>query len=60
MSEWNKYMLRALTREQRARIIRQDARNETEVVRQCAEDAVASDAVDTPKHFDKEDLDFQF
>ena len=57
---FNRFMMIALTREQRARIIRQDARHETEFVKQCTEDALASDALDRPKDFDKEDDDFQF
>jgi hypothetical protein len=57
---WNRFMMINLTREQRARIIRQDARHETEFVKQCTEDALASDALDRPKDFDKEDLDFSF
>ena len=60
MSEWNKYMMWNLPREQRARIIRQDARHETAFVRECTEDALATDPLDAPKDFDKEDNDFQF
>jgi len=53
-------MMWNLPREQRARIIRQDARHETAFVRKCTEDALATDPLDAPKDFDKEDNDFQF
>jgi len=53
-------MLYNLPREQRARIIRQDARHESAFVRQCTEDALATDGLDKPQDFDDTDDSFEF
>jgi hypothetical protein len=57
---WQKYWLWSLPREQRAEIIRQDARHESAFVRQCTEDALATDSLDKPKDFDDTDDSFNF
>ena len=60
MGEWNKYMLRALPRQQRAWIILEDCKGELDFVRECTKIALESDALDKPKDFDSEDDSFEF
>ena len=59
-TEWNRYMLRALPRHERARIILRDVRNELDFTKDCTNIALESDALDKPKDFDTEDDDFNF
>jgi len=60
MSEWNRFMLRALPRHKRAWLITQDSKKEIAFVQECTKLALDSDDLEQTKEFDSEDDDFQF
>lgn len=60
MGEWNKYMLRALPRDTRHRIILADSQNELAFVQDCTKLALETEPLDAPKDFDKQDSEFEF
>jgi hypothetical protein len=56
----NKYSFFQLPRSTRHWIILKDAKREIDFAKEVTKIALESDALDRPKDFDKEDLDFSF